>query len=468
MTVTLPATGAFDVWRERARALLAAGVEPRTINWQDAASPLSLLKDDEPAPDITGPPAATVRVPRRFVEQAAKVAHHRDPGRWQLMYRLLWRLTHGSLSLLEDPLDDDVRKFGGMRRQVGEDQHRMHAYVRFRKIEERYVAWYAPEHHVLRLTVPFFVERFGSMRWSILTPDESAHWDLSAVTFSLGVPLPQAPAADEIEPLWRTYYASVFNPARMNLAAMRGHMPVRFWNQMPETRDVARLAAGAEARVWDMVSSTASAGSARPWIPAEGSLDHLREAVHGCKGCELHGPATQAVFGEGPQDARLMLVGEQPGDHEDLTGRPFVGPAGEVLARALAEAGIDRSAVYLTNAVKHFKFEPRGKRRIHMKPRLSEVRACRPWVEAEIHAVRPAVLVCLGATAAQALIGPQFRLTRERGQRVSTPWAEATLATYHPSAILRADSPEASARYYELLVSDLRLAASLVRQTVTR
>jgi probable DNA metabolism protein len=474
MIITLPNTGGFDAWRERARGLLASSIHPAQVQWRDAAAPPSLLPDDEAVEDVRGAasPLALVRVPRNFLQAAARVACHRDPGRWALLYRLVWRVTHEGPALLSDPLDEDVQQFERMRRQVGEDEHRMQAYVRFRRVEEpggeRYVAWYAPEHSVLRLVVPFFVERFGSMRWSILTPQESAHWDLASVTFSAGVPLPQEPSEDQREELWRTYYTSVFNPARINLGAMRGRMPVKFWSNLPETRDVARLASDAGARVNLMVSSPARGGSARPWVPAQGSLEQLRAAIPSCEGCDLHAPATQAVFGEGPPKARIMLVGEQPGDQEDLAGRPFVGPAGDVLARALADAGIDRSAVYVTNAVKHFKFEPRGKRRIHQTPRLSEIRACRPWVEAEIHAVQPAVLVCLGATAAQALIGPQFRLTRHRGQRLTTPWADVTLATYHPSAILRADTPETSAKYYELLVQDLQLAAGYARENAAR
>ena len=204
-------------------------------------------------------------------------------------------------------------------------------------------------------------------------------------------------------------------------------------------------------------------GGAAPFVPAAERLDTLRKAAASCEGCDLYKQATQTVFGEGPPRARVMLVGEQPGDQEDLQGAPFVGPAGDVLNRALAEAGLARDDVYLTNAVKHFKWEPRGKRRIHQKPRLSEMRACRPWLEAEIRAVQPAVIVCLGSTAAQSLMGPQFRITKSRGQVLESAWAPALVATFHPSAVLRAETPEARDETYQSLTSDLAVAAGAAK-----
>jgi DNA polymerase len=198
--------------------------------------------------------------------------------------------------------------------------------------------------------------------------------------------------------------------------------------------------------------------SAAKFVPAKLELGPLRTAVQKCRGCDLYCNATQAVFGEGPGTASVMFVGEQPGDQEDLAGRPFVGPSGKLLDRALEEAGIDRSEVYLTNAVKHFKFEQRGKRRIHSKPNSREMAACRPWLEAEIAAVRPKLIVCLGATAAQSLMGAQFRITKDRGKIFSdTQWAPGLVATNHPSAILRAPDPQAREDSYKHFVNDLKL-----------
>jgi len=193
-------------------------------------------------------------------------------------------------------------------------------------------------------------------------------------------------------------------------------------------------------------------------VPATSSLAVLEKAARACTACHLYKHATQTVFGEGRKGATLLLLGEQPGDQEDLAGRPFVGPAGKILDRALAEAGIKRDEVYVTNTVKHFKWEPRGKRRIHKKPNSREIAACRPWLEAELRLVRPKLLVCLGATAAQAILGPSFRVTRERGKILESEIAPRVLATVHPSSLLRQPDEESREREYVRFVADLRAA----------
>jgi len=198
---------------------------------------------------------------------------------------------------------------------------------------------------------------------------------------------------------------------------------------------------------------------AAPFVPAGAGVAELREAAGRCTGCDLYRHATQAVFGRGPGNARIVLVGEQPGDQEDRQGAPFVGPAGEVLDRAMAEVGLQRDQVYVTNAVKHFKFEMRGKRRIHQTPRANELAACRPWLEAELAAINPEVLVCLGATAARAIFGASFRITQDRGRFAATRWAPKTIATFHPSAVLRGEDETQQAKLYEMLVEDLKKVA---------
>jgi DNA polymerase len=208
-----------------------------------------------------------------------------------------------------------------------------------------------------------------------------------------------------------------------------------------------------------MSRETVTEVSAADFLPRRRSLPTLAKAAEHCEGCPLFAQATQTVFGEGPPDARILLVGEQPGDKEDLAGRPFVGPAGALLDRALDDAGIERGAVYVTNAVKHFKWTPRGKRRLHSKPTARELKACRPWLEAELEVIEPEVLVCLGATAAQSLLGRQFRITKQRGTWVESQWAAATMATYHPSALLRAPDDATRRQMYGELVDDLRVVA---------
>ena len=203
--------------------------------------------------------------------------------------------------------------------------------------------------------------------------------------------------------------------------------------------------------------------SALEFLPSRHDLASLRKAAEHCQGCDLYRHATQVVFGEGKTHSAILLVGEQPGDREDQVGRPFVGPAGQLLDKCLETAGIDRSTVYVTNAVKHFKWEPRGKIRLHKKPNSLEIAACRPWLESEIAAVRPRIIVCLGATAAQAILGPQFRLTKHRGEVFTTANGPVT-ATIHPSAILRMPEPAAKEAEIAALASDLKLAAEYVPQ----
>lgn len=203
--------------------------------------------------------------------------------------------------------------------------------------------------------------------------------------------------------------------------------------------------------------------TAEPYLPEKHTLAALREAAKSCKGCPLYLPATQTVFGEGPARARVLMIGEQPGSEEDLAGKPFVGPAGRLLDELLKKAGIDRRDVYVTNAVKHFKFDIRGKLRMHQTPRQPEIQACFPWLRSEIEAVKPAVIVALGATAAKTLFGTKFKITQQHGQPAETSWCKQTIATFHPSAALRAPSHEAREARREEIVQDLRVVAGLLQ-----
>ena len=454
----------FEAWRDAVRPLLAAGKSPDSVELADASC--CAMESLFPVAVSESVSRSVAHVPRSFVERAKIVACHRSPDRWNLLYRVLFRLqTNRNLLKLE--IDEDVAEFRNLEHQVRRDLHKMHAFVRFRKIEtesgDAFVAWYEPAHRVLRLAAPFFAERFAVMQWTILTPDESVQWTPigKELIFGPGVLRKHAPQQDDFEELWRTYYSSIFNPARTNLNAMRSEMPVRYWKNLPELQTLPKLLTEAEARVDTMLSRQPKL-TAASFLPKDRSLPALQKAIQACEGCELYRCATQPVFGRGPATARLMLIGEQPGDEEDRGGEPFIGPAGRLLDTLLTEAGIDRADAYVTNAVKHFKFIERGKRRLHENPRASEVFACRPWLLAELEAVRPELVVCLGATASKSLFGPSFGLMRDRGKLLSSPYADRVIATLHPSALLRATDPARSAQMRSMLVSDLKLARTLL------
>ena len=481
----------FISWRTHARSLLQQGYTPTDLDLQDSTAPTTLtlaLGEDDDRP--TGHPVAVPHTSKAFLDAAEIVACHRDPQRWNLLYRLLFRLQT-TRELLKILVDADVARLRNLEHQVRRDLHKMHAFVRFRRIEddrmddanpflphpdlpvaeratthEHFIAWYQPDHRILHLAAPFFAERFAIMRWSILTPDESVTWDPNTqqLHFFEGLPRESAPPDDELETLWRSYYSSIFNPARVNPAVMRSEMPVRYWKNLPEVSVLPTLITQSADRVGAMVQTQSAKSSAAPFVPAEHTLPLINAALPTCKGCDLYQFATQAVPGAGPSPttthhpATLMLVGEQPGDQEDRQGSPFVGPAGKMLDRALAELNIPRDEVYVTNAVKHFKFVQRGKLRLHQNPRMSEITACRPWLLAELDAVRPRVVLCLGASAAKSLLGGTFGLMRDHGKVLSTPYADQVIATIHPSAVLRARDEPARDQLFRFLVDDLAVA----------
>lgn len=452
----------FDGWRAAARALAAAEVPSDDVIWQVAGGQADLLAEaPTPLPAVT----ASFAVPKRFVELAGAVICHRDPARFARLYQALRRLR-GSPKLLEDSADPLVHRLETMAKSVGRDIHKMRAFVRFREVEDedglRYVAWFEPEHHIVRRNAGFFTRRFASMRWSILTPELCVHWDGEALDFTPGATRAAAPDGDPLEETWRTYYASIFNPARLKVKAMTKEMPKKYWRNMPETSLVSSLIAAAGTRTEAMVAAgaraTVPARAAAPRLDEPVVYDSLaaaRAAAAHCTRCPLHKDATQTVFGEGPPTARLMFVGEQPGDQEDLAGRPFVGPAGQLFDRALADAGIDRADTYVTNAVKHFKWEPRGKRRIHKTPDAREVDACRFWVDHERSLVKPRLIVGLGATAARSLLGKTVTIAKTRGAAIALPDASEAWITVHPSYLLRLPDEAARHAEYGRFVADL-------------
>ena len=479
--IALPGPADFPAWREAARRLLMAEAAPERVGWHLAGEAAGLFAHEAVPQGEPLPRQAGITVPRAFPDLAEVVIRHRDAERFALLYRLLWRITHGEHGLLEVATDPEVIRAQGMAKAVRRDAHKMHAFVRFRAApgdspgEERYVAWFEPDHHILEAEAGFFVRRFAGMRWSILTPEASAHWDCDALRMGPGGRRADAPSEDAKEELWRAYFASIFNPARLKPAAMRAEMPVKYWRNLPEAQDIPRLMAEAPRRVAEMVARGATPAAPRRQrvlaadveapMPADlfatqdpaTALAALRAEVLADRG-PLAEHATQAVFGEGPIGAALLFVGEQPGDEEDIAGKPFVGPAGRMFNRALEEAGIPRAEAYVTNAVKHFKFKPTGRRRLHQSPDAGDIAHYRPFLRREIEIVAPRLVVSLGATALRALTGKPLAITKVRGEMVRSEDGQPVFPTVHPSYLLRLPDPESKAREYARFLGDLRSA----------
>lgn len=471
----------FEDWRAVARALIANATRPSEVQLFEDDGQQALFADD---PALRQAPTArsSFSVPSRFLSLAESVGCHRAAGRWDLLFRTLWRIKNENKNLLEIETDDDVLQLTRMEKQVRRDAHKMKAFVRFRKVvqddQEFFVAWHQPDHRIVRRVAPFFSRRFSGMNWTILTPDECVTWNQESLEYGSGVPRSQTPQSDELEELWRTYYASIFNPARVKIKMMKSEMPVRYWKNLPETDLIPDLLAGAPRRVAKMIEQhegfDKTADDFIKRFPNQVmTLSALKEMAAGCTACHLHCDATQTVFGAGPANARIVLLGEQPGDQEDLSGEPFVGPAGQVLEDAIRIAGLDRAKLYVTNIVKHFKHTqisspetsrpPRGKKRLHQKPNAREVRACRPWFDAEWSCLKEAeVLICLGVTSAKAVFGPGIKLTDQRGRVCISDYCQQTFVTWHPSAILRASNTAARESKMRELIEDLELAKGYV------
>ncbi|TNC69873.1 UdgX family uracil-DNA binding protein [Rubellimicrobium roseum] len=469
--VTLPKVGTAEAWREAARACLSARIPPEGITWSRGPTEAVLFTEDE------APPAAKVgaiRVPESFVHLASQVVWHSHPERFARLYAVLWRLRTEP-QLMQDAADRDLVALRQMERAVHRDLHKLKAFVRFREVGERaasrrkFAAWFEPAHHTLEPAAPFFARRFADMDWLIATPDLVARFEDGVVTFEEGAERPDLPD-DAAEDLWLTYFRHIFNPARVKVDRMLAEMPKKYWKNLPETAAIPDLLQTAESRVRAMAEAAptrapfyAKAIAARPKQPAapppdSGSLAGLRAEEAACTRCPLFSEATQVVPGEGPPDAPLMLVGEQPGDQEDLAGRPFVGPAGQLLDDIMVQAGIDRRRVFLTNAVKHFKYTLKGRHRLHQSPNGSEISACQWWLRQEIDLVKPRLLVALGASAAESLTGSRDGILKRRGQIEDGPEGLPVFLTVHPSFLLRLPDPVAREMETERFRDDLAAA----------
>jgi uracil-DNA glycosylase family protein len=416
----------WNGWRAATRALVLAGANPDAVRWQVGGTG-----------DALPPAEGGFGLSRALVDLAAQTIQARDPDRFALLYRLVWR-AHAGDRVLDLAADPDATAARALALAVRAEAHRMRTHLRYLPIPEpegtRYVGWYAPAHHVLEANARLLARRFAPLRWSILTPRQSAHWDGAALRFGPGLALP---ADDEaLRASWQE--------ANAPLHAGAGLPPAEALDESPRPPDLPALGPVAMSAALDT------------------PLAEAAQEAAACRRCPLWEPATQTVFGEGPAGALILFIGEQPGDQEDVIGRPFVGPAGQMLDRALEEAGIDRRAIYITNAVKHFKFVRRGTRRIHERPDADEMKACNFWLDVERVRIAPRLVVLMGATAARTVLGRAVTIGRERGRPFALSPSETGFITVHPSFLLRLPDEDARAREYRAFVDDLRTAARLV------
>jgi probable DNA metabolism protein len=423
----------WDGWRQATRALVLSGAEPESLTW--SAGAWSAGAERSKLPDASG----TFHVPRALVSLASQTIQARDPERFGLLYSLVWRVNAGE-KLPDD--DADLLLARRMALSVRADAHRMRTNMRFLPVPEdgttRYLGWFEPAHFVLPANAQLLARRFPNLAFSIATPDGSAHWDGSSLLFGSGL---RHVADDEaLQAWWENHRAMLLEQATADVSV-------------------------AEAETVDEAPRSPDRPALGPVVLPAGrdlELPRASKQASACQRCPLYLAATQTVFGEGPADARVMFVGEQPGDQEDTIGRPFVGPAGQMFDRAMEEAGIDRRTVYVTNAVKHFKFTPRGKRRIHQSPEVPEIQACNFWLDTERRHIRPHLLVLMGASAARAVLGRAVTISRERGRPIQLADGQAVFVTVHPSFLLRVPDAAAKAREYQAFVRDLTAIRTLM------
>jgi DNA polymerase len=417
----------WDGWRQAARRLVLAGIEPGVVTW-------SVGGRTDPLPDASG----SFNVSRALVTLASVAIQAREPERFGLLYSLVWRL-HAGERLLEDGDDPDLLLARRFALAVRADAHRMRTNIRFLPVaDSRFLGWFVPAHFVLEANAQLIARRFPDLAFSIVTPDGAAHWNGWALRFGSG--LRHAEDDEALQAWWEQHGQALLEQAEAGTSIAEAED----LDEAPRPPD--RPALGPVVLRSAVEPALARAG---------------REAA-GCRRCPLFEPATQVVFGEGPASATVMFVGEQPGDQEDTIGRPFVGPAGQMMDRAMEEAGIDRRTVYVTNSVKHFKFVQRGKRRIHQTPEVPEIQACGGWLALEREHVRPGLLVLMGGTAARAVMGRAVTISRERGRPIRMADGGAVFVTVHPSYLLRLPDAASKAREYAAFVQDLKSIRAII------
>lgn len=470
----------FAEWREAARDLLIHCVPPEAVTWNGPGVLDADLFSGAPASSLPAhnvpvgceAPKPAPHLPRALMEMLQAAACCRVPDRWAFLYRVIWRWQQGEHDV-QSPADADGARLHGMVKAVHREEHDMHAYIRFRERPEsagapRFVAWFEPRHDVLPQVAEHFTRRMGNVSWMIATPEASVLWDGATLHHTGPLMSSAADLDDAGEALWLTYYRSIFNPARVNAQLMQSHIPSRFWKNLPEGAIVPAMVSNAElgARSTGQAQAVGrKSGSTIPIAPADAQPERQQPSkLDECRRCDLWQFATQAVGGEGSKKAQIMLVGEQPGDQEDLAGKAFIGPAGQLLDRVFAAADLERRSIYLTNAVKHFKWEPKGKRRLHKTPAQREVEACHYWLEKELASVKPKVVVALGATALKSVLrNGNAKLGESLGKAIRHEdyWV---VTVYHPSYILRVPDEATKQQAFNIMVDGLKLARQLLER----
>jgi len=416
----------WDGWRQATRALVLAGVPPSEVTWSIGGPPTEL-------PTGTG----SFTVSRALVSLASLAIQARDQDRFGLLYGLVWRANAGDNPLVADD-DPDMSLARRLAFAVRAEAHRMRTHMRFLSAEDRLLGWYAPVHFVLDANAQLLAKRFPTAVFSVITPDGSAHWTGGVLRFGGGLRQPEDD--DTFLAWWNAHGCAVLDDTIVGTSVPEAEN----LDEAPRPLDRPPIGPVVLALETD-----------------PGLRRTMREAVT-CRRCALHAPATQTVFGEGPAGAAAMFIGEQPGDQEDIIGRPFVGPAGQLLDRAMEEVGIDRRTIYITNAVKHFKFTPRGRRRIHQPPTAEEIQICRFWLDVERVRLRPRLLVLMGASGARAVLGRPVAVTRERGRPFRLEDGQLAFITVHPSYLLRIPDEAGKAREYQAFVRDLTAVRDLM------
>lgn len=468
----------FDGWRIAARSLISQNIAPENVDWRvgDSASGLFDVPDFVPNHSQSSP----FNVSSDFIQLSKTAILYRDPARFGLLYRLLWR-TRTETELLKIAFDPDVIKVRNMAQAIRRDLHKMKAFVRFREVNitendeiwSGFIAWFEPSHHIFEASAPFFTGRFTNMRWSILTPDLCMHWDGNLLSYSPGAEKADAPTEDAGEDLWRAYYRSIFNPARLKVSAMQAQMPKKYWRNLPEAELIADLVANADKRKDVMIA-------AQPTEPqrkivkysVERKTEVAKPEATGAKfalnqlNIEMLDNATfkqaeysaQAVLGSGAVPSEILFLGEQSSEQENLAGQVLTGSNGKLLDQALQQFGIKRANVYTTNAIKHYRYKQKGTRRIQLAATMDDVQHYLPWLQAEIAIVQPRIIIAMGAIAAYAMTGKTLNMETNRGKLFQLVDGRKMLMTDYPAYILRAADQATRQLRYEQFVADVKLA----------